>query len=683
MKDFVKKQSKIVMNFILDCFLGLILLACSVCLVKKIWDSNIWTYKDIIDAFRTSVTILVSMLGFSVSIYVFLNTTLQGRRNGNKVEKEIIIKFQKKKQKELCKRLIFSVFVVLSQSLVIVFKTSVINWCKNQKVIGQQNVCLGLFFVSMFITILNIILMVKFTHGIIDYENGLKTLAKAERKKRINDNYYEKMNKGEFLNIVNNIEVIVERLVQNHMHAKTSNAYDSNLKRSICDGITEAGDISLREELANDYNEVIEYRNLLLQDESLMDSKEVGMGDTIKSVMQRLFEHYLKSELLTGVSISNLSIINADLSKTSFCNSSFRKIVFQGNTNLYSTDFTNSVINDVDFGNAYCENINFTDTKLIDIRFDTAMKLERAVFIRADFSSIRVLGPKDKEGEPIKFDYANFDCANLTHIDIYNICFDYARMRNARFINSTLGKSDQKRFNTTFKYSDMTKTNLLKCNIEQCDFQNANLDQAVFTHAKMKTVNLCECKLEETNFTESVIINCNFDKAYCRNISFKEAKIVDSSFTYATLNYADLSGGNLKGVIFDDSVCRESLWVRTFISHSKFARCVFAGARIVGEYPNKTLIQFCDFSFSNFNDTAITNIEFKNCNFYGADFSNARLINVRFTDCKNIDTILCVNTWLSKIGYYGNTAERLTHDGGWRYSDDKLKRKRVSKSRKT
>lgn len=680
MKDFAMRHLK----KIWDCILGLVLLGCSVFLVIKVWSPNIWTYEDIIDAFRTSVTILVSMLGFSVSIYVFLNTTLQGRRSRNVVEKEIIIKFQKKKQKELCKRLIFSVFVVLSQSLIIVFKTSVIDWCKNQKIVKQQNICLGLFFVVLFITIFNIVLMVKFTHGIIDYENGLKILAIAERNKRINDNYYEKMNKGEFLNIVNNIEVLVERLVQNHMHAKTSNAYDSNLKRSICDGITEAGDISLREELANDYNEVIEYRNLLLQDESLMDSQEVGMGDTIKSVMQRLFEHYLKSELLTGVSISNLSIFNADLSKTSFCNSSFRKIVLQGNTNLYSTDFTNSVLNDVSFGNANCENINFTDTKLIDIKFDTAMRLERAVFIRADFSSIKVLGPEDKEGKPIKFDYANFDYANLTHIDIYNISFDYARMSNARFINSTLGKSAQKRFNITFKYSDMTKSNLLKCNIEQCDFQNANLEQAVFTHAQMKIVNLCECKLEETNFTESIIMECKFDKAYCRNISFKEARISDSSFTYATLNYADLSGGILKRVRFDDSVCRESLWVRTSISHSQFARCVFAGARIVGEYPNKTLIKFCDFSFSNFNDTAITNIEFENCNFYGADFSNARLINVRFTDCENIDTILCVNTWLSKIEYYGNNTGKLTAPvDGWRYSDDKLKQKKASKKGKS
>ena len=667
-KENVKKIYKKLKRGILDYFWAVVVIGCVFTFVLKIWDPSLWTYKDVVEALKVSVTVMISMMGFSVSIYVFLNTTLQGRKSQNSIEREVVILFQKKKQKELGKRLVFSIIVVFIQSSIIALQTVIDRWWSYQTILKEKYLCLLIIFICLIVTLINILWLGTFTYEIINYESGLKKLAINERIKKSKKDNHDIITKGEFLNLVNNIEIIVDRLIQNHMHAKTSNASDSSLKRAICDGITDIGDIVIREKLADDYRIIIEYKNLLLQDEQLKDNSTVCMGDLVKSIMNRLFQNYLKNELLTGANISNLIINKADLSKTSFSNSSFWNVDFKGKTTLDSTDFSKSTLNKITFEETNCENINFSYSKLIDVQFDTKINLQRSVFVNADLSGIKVLGPKDKQGNPINFDYANFDYANLTNLDIFNVCFDFSRMRNARFVQSLIGKSDLKEFNTTFRYADLTKSNLLKCDIKRCDFQNANMNEAVFTHTILENNNLSECKLAEANLTESRITNCEFDKSYCTNISFKEANILESSFTYATLNLADLSGAKLRNVRFNDSVCRESLWVRTSIEDSEFARCVFSGARIAGENPNRTLIRNCDFSFANFVDTAITNIEFNNCNFYGADFSNARLINIRFVDCKNLDTALTDNIWMADLTYFGRNTKELTEPkDGWRY----------------
>lgn len=634
----------------------------------KTWNLEALTYEDVIDALKTSVTVMISMIGFSVSIYVFLNTTLQSRQNKNIIEKEIILLFKNNKKKELGKVLICSIFIVFAESILISLKHDIEKWSSMINKDYEKYIGLAIIFSCVIVTLLNIIILSEFTYRIINYEDGLKRLAIIERGKHDDQSRNIKISKGEFLNLVNNIEVLVERLIENHMHAKTSNASDSNFKRAICDGFTNPGDINTRENLAEHYGRIINYRNLLLQDKNLKDSNEVGMGDEIKSVMNQLFQFYLKNELLTGVNISNLNIIKADLSKTSFCNSSFRNIFFEGKTVLYGTDFKSSTLNNVIFEEANCENVNFAGSKLIDVIFDAEINLQCAIFTNADLSNIKVLGTKNKDGNPIKLSFANFNDANLTNLDIYNVCFDYTNMRNTRFVHSNIGKLTQKANNTTFKYANMMKANLLQCTIERCNFQNATLDKSVFTHAQIQDVNFRECRLEDADFTESTLCNSKFDKSYCKNISLKEANIAFTTFTYTTLNLADLSGAKMNNVRFNDAVCRDSLWVRTEIKDSEFERCVFTGARIVGESSNMTEIRTCNFAFVNFTDAAISNIEFKECDFYGADFTDSRLINIRFIDCKNLGSVLANNVWQTNVSYYGNYKEELPMPrGGWRY----------------
>lgn len=653
MKERLKRIGRKFGTLLKNNFFSVIVVAVIFVLAIRLWRLNQIKYNDIIETIKISVTVLISMLGFSVSIYVFLNNTLQNRRNSNELEKEVIDLFQTQKRKRLLISISFSALAVTSECIVAAFAVPVKNLLSKTPSDLDE---FFYFFVIIFfavITLINIYKLIYFTYGVINYEEGLRKFAKTKIDAYTKVRCNQKMSKGEFLNLVNNIEVLVERLVRNHLHAKISSAYDSNLKRAICDGITEPGDIHTREKLAEDYKKIINYRNLLLQDTSTVDSDAVTMGDQIKSVMNRLFQHYLKNELLTGVNISNLEINSADLEKASFSNSSLQRIRFRGKANLANADFRDSTINDVSFEEADCDSINFSGCKLINIQFSTKMNLQRAIFTNADLSGMGNIGPLDKEGDPIKFLHANFSRANLTYQDIYNTSFDFADFSNARLIDSKIGTSAQKKKNTTFTFADMQKADLLRCIIERCDFQNANLNSASFTYAKIKDVNFTECRLNNANFSESDIDDCKFEKSYCTNFSMKGALLKNSVFTYAIMSSADMSGAQLTNVCFNDAVCRDSLWVRTQIMNSMFERCVLANARIVGNAAQRVRISGCDFLYTDFSNSAIANIEFDNCNFEGADFTNARLINVEFINCKNLESAVPEKIWMVKVSFIG------------------------------
>lgn len=666
----IKKCGKRVGLFLIRNIVSLIVGVVLIALLIVIFRIYKIQYDAIVETVKISVTVLISMLGFSVSSYVFLNNTFQSRRVSNELEKEIIDLFQTRKKNSLGVSIIYAAVAISFECIVVIFGEHMEVFLKNTHSRLIYSVIVILLAV---ITLFNVYRLGYFTYGVINYEVGLKKLAKKQINTYVNDSCYKKISKGEFLNLVNNLEVLVERLVRNHLHAKISTAYDTNLKRAICDGVTEPGEIKTREQLAEDYKQIIDYRNLLLQDTTIMDSANVAMGDQVKSVMNRLFKNYFRNELLTGVSITNLKIAETNLEKASFSNSSLQVIEFAGNANLENTDFRDSTINTVSFAQANCENINFSGCKLINVKFNTKMSLHRAIFTNADLSGMGDIGPQDKEGDPIEFKHANFACANLTHQDIYNTCFDFADFSDARLVDSKIGKSAQKRNNTTFTYANMEKADLLRCVIERCDFQNANMKGAIFTYAGMMEVNFAECRLNNANFSESVINDCKFEKTYCSNFSMKGTVLKNSSFAYAIMSSADMSGAQLMNVQFNDAVCRNALLVRTQIERSNFERCVLANARIVGDAEKRVRINNCSFLYTDLSDSAIANIEFCNCNFEGADFTNARLINVRFLDCENLNTTVSEGIWLAQVSFGGQQKTQFEKENyKWRYDDIKV-----------
>ena len=472
---------------------------------------------------------------------------------------------------------------------------------------------------------------------------------------------HDKMSKGQFLNLVNNMEVLVGRLVHNHIHAKVSTVYDTDLKRAICDGITNPGEIKEREELAQSYKEIIDYRNLLLQDYEMEDSREVGLGDDIQKVVNQMFQKYLVGELLTNISISNLVLSNTNLEKTSMSNSALQNIKFTGKTKLRNTDFRNSTISNIDFGKeeSDCQGINFSDCKLIMLKIDKQVNFSRSIFKNADLTGMGEIGTSDKQGEQLMFEHANFSGANLTSQNIYNACFKYASFYNARLMDCKIGKDAIKEKNTSFEYASLEKAELLRSNIIRSVFDNANLKEATFTSTKIEDTSFVGARLYDANFTRSKIKNCNFEKTYCTNMTMKSANLTNLHFHYAILADVDMSGASVIKVEFNDAVCSNTLWVNTQIEDSVFERSVLTNSRIVGEAKRRTRIKNCNFKYADLSNLAVANVEFENCNFYGADFCSSRLIDVRFINCENLEEINAKNMWTANVYIIDEKGEHL------------------------
>lgn len=71
----------------------------------------------------------------------------------------------------------------------------------------------------------------------INYEKELHDLAKRKREGYEQTKSQEPISKGRFLNQVNNIDIVVNRLIQNHTYAQTTYLFESALKSALCDGI--------------------------------------------------------------------------------------------------------------------------------------------------------------------------------------------------------------------------------------------------------------------------------------------------------------------------------------------------------------------------------------------------------------------------------------------------------------
>lgn len=630
------------------------LLSLGMCVVMGIKSGGLWE-----NALDILVNALISFLGFSVTGYIFLNNMLQSRKSINSIEAEVIDAFQTQKRKILMKYIVYITVCILMRFCLKYMKVNDVLMNHHLLDITKYSI----FVICTSFSIYSIICLGVFLYDIINYEKGLHDLAKQKRESFIETKSQEPVSKGNFLNQVNNIDIVVNRLIKNHAYAQTANLFDSALKSALCDGVNDQGKICACGEFADSYSELIEYRNLLIQDNSIQDGENVSHGATVQKLLNQLFKEYVKNEILTSISLSNIVLQRADLSFSSLANSALYNIVFKDFSILQKTDFRDSTLNRIRFNNADCTNSNFRNSKLIDVVFDCETKLQRTIFDDADLTGLKKFGSRDKLGKELTISYAKFRNALLSRLDIYNIDFTYADFCNAQFVDCKIGESTIKKRNVIFAFSNLTDTNFLRSLIVRTSFEKAKLIRADLTYAKIQDVNFDESNLEKAGFIDTKIANSSFVKVYGVDLSLKGSIVEGVNFNYATLTNADLSGILVRDADFSDSICRNILAIGMKVSNVKFIGAVFNNSRIVGEEKQNVEFYNCDFTNADFSDCSISNIVFKECEFEAADFTQSRLINVNFYDCSNVDTVVTKNVWITS----GNAGDTFTYDDSWRH----------------
>lgn len=645
--EFVKKYK------ICVCIILFALISCFIIILQYL---IVGTYKAefIKDALSKATTVTISMIGFSISTYIFLNNTLQRKSVENVTEVETINAFLKKQRHSLCARVIWSACLVIIEILLLwALPNGIISWG-----VSWEGFIVLLMTLCIFLSIVSIVGLTVFDFSIINYERGLVEIAKKQlclmNKAGCKTVVMEK---NKFLMLVNNVEMVLERIAQNHQNALKHSADDSLVSMALYSKVENvdaaSGQKAVRRELAEKYKKLIEYRNYVLHDDQINDDDKIEVSDEILSTVDLVFHKVLSNEIISDIAISHLTIYGVDFEKTTFKNCSIKFVEFKSKSNLNRADFRDSNLSDVIFNDADCSNANFSNTKLTNVEISVDTKMVGTIFYNADLSGLCRIGTIDCIGKSIDLMYSNFIKANMINMDIQNAVFDHGDMSYVQLFNSQIGYSSHRSNNVSFRFVNLKGAVLTNSKIFNCDFTNANLSEATLANSIVYKTNWRECRFSNATFTESKISDSIFDKSYCENISMKGTDVVSTTFNHVTLNSADFSAANLEKVSFEDAVCRDSLFVGTTITNSSFERCILANCRFVSAGCNT--ISNCNFNFSNLSNSSISNIEFIDCDFTGCDLSASRLINVKFTNCMGIETIRFAGAWLDQVQLYDYT----------------------------
>lgn len=634
--------------------LGAIVLGCFA--LKLLFPVEKYFY--ITNALEKATTVLISMIGFSVSAYVFLNNTLQRKSIDNPIEIETIGAFLKKKRISLCSLMIWSISLVV----VTIFIMAIISKDGQISAVDStQNSLIYIIYICLVLSVFSIIRLCYFDFSIINYEKGLVDTARLKLyifDKEITNT--KPMKKNEFLILVNNMETVIERISANHQDAPVHFVDDSLVRLALFSKIDFSSNTGIQQQatrrrIADQYRETIKYRNYVLHLDDLKDDDEIDVGDFILSTVNLVFQNVLAGEVLSDISLSNLTLSSVNFEKTAFRNSVLKSINIKENSSLRSADLRDSVLQNISFDDADCRNINLSNAKLVNVIFSDDTKLSGSVFSNADMTGLEWFGTKDCTGKCVDVQNSNFIKANLIHLDIQNVCFDNCDMQKVQLFDSKIGYSSNRECNTTFKFANLKEAILSNCKINKCDFTNSNLTDATLSYSHISKTIWSESRLHNATFIESKINECDFKKSYCSNVSFKGAVIKRSSFNYATINLSDFSATELLETTFDDAVCSDALFVGTTVKNTSFVRCILSNSRIVSDQGQT--IDDCNFNLSNLSNSSISNVQFTNCSFYGCDFSNSRLINVSFVDCTGLETVRFKNAWLDSVTLNSNIDE--------------------------
>ena len=264
---------------VLVAFLIIIVFICIVVLFLNFYSGI--TDKTVLSALTTALTVVISMIGFSVSAYVFLNNMLQRKIVENPSSEETVNVFLCDKRRELCSLVLYIACLIIAEAALIFFDAPSVFVSQNESVFASELslkpvkiFVMAFIFICMILTIASVIKLAHFDYSIIDYEEGLRITANNQlcilNKQNADNN--STMNKSEFLTIVNNMETVLERMTQNHRNALRQSTDDSPILVALRaryevsdqgDRVTD-GTRAQRQDIADNYKKIIEYRNYLI-----------------------------------------------------------------------------------------------------------------------------------------------------------------------------------------------------------------------------------------------------------------------------------------------------------------------------------------------------------------------------------------------------------------------------------
>lgn len=541
---------------------------------------------------------------------------------------------------------------------------------------------------------MDVVALIVFIYGIIDFENNLKKTAEEQIEKLIGQikkllgekNDEEKIpkdkiisKKDEIIKQIGDVETFVNQILTNHeaeYHAKQTEISLSTVIGNKLDKKSEDEKENISEDKKeNDlkpdkfceaYNDLIELRDYLLmqhqsneeKNDSPVDQKKIDLavGRMITIILAELSRNYITNEILGDMSISDIDFEE----KSNLHNSSLRNAAIINcklkDCKLETADFTGSVLTNLDISGSDCKNAVFTDVKFTGLKISKETKFSNAVFREADLSVHDWTKLDEDEYEPNKyrhhdsavaFDGTSCDKVNFLESKFYFFNFSYSVFTNAQFTNAVFEKC-------TFDSSNFTGALFIDTKVNSgCTFKNANLGnltaarskwngkkpQKTEKNAPANTINLSGSRMAQANFAGAEFSYCNFLGVYANDASFVGATFEKCHLGEMFAPKSDFTNAKLSNCGFSDS----NLSYALLISHrrepeeqKKIKTCWFNRTTMTNVQIKNRIFIDCEFKQAIFDEALFQDVSFIRCDFKDTQFDGAVFMNVQMIDCKNV-----------------------------------------------
>jgi len=591
--------------------------------------------------YATLITILLALLALAITAYIFLATSLKERRES--YEQETIDRMLSLRTTQL--------LYLTGGGLFSLFACFLLD--NGDYHIPYENVCLlAVIIVS---TAVSVLLLV-YIGCIINFENGLLSVAKRARKKLFpSGKFWKKIPLDmSIFKLVGDLEMLVMQLLHNHK----DDFHNIDVLNTL--------QVLTTEEFVKTYKKLISYRDFLRVEKQENRSKLLTTDEEQRQVMKavRQLEDDLKDKRLGGERLKNLNFIapflrqdeqKFKLEATVFTGSAFEKINFK-NASLQSADFSQARLNCVNLEDADCTEAVFSEAVFRELTVNSRSKFEKAVFRDTAFGRQKFCADI---GEVFRFQnasfvkanliecvfqacdfrYANFSEALMASIELDSVCLSYADLNQAILTNAKL--QFQPTRVASFPVKDYwNKSQLRKDGQPHPSYANSwnghglgaaffvNLERSTLSQACLANYNFAVSRMAGANFSDTSIENCIFDRCYGQRATFQEAVIKECRFWFAMFNLVDLSYSHIFQCDFSNVDLRNSLIVEATVKNSTFKQANFTNAQLRG-----CLFSNCNFTGARFIDADLTGACFQNCTLTEAKFDGTDRGTYRVEHC--------------------------------------------------
>ncbi len=294
---------------------------------------------------------------------------------------------------------------------------------------------------------------------------------------------------------------------------------------------------------------------------------------------------------------------------------------------LAGLNFSNRDLTGVDFSYCYLEQCDFSHANLTDAN------LSHAIAARSDFNYATLINT-DLNNSNIgacSFQHATIDTPNTKNIECAKSDFSYASIKQFIF-EDCLNMLEIVFYQTHFQHVNFGDATFLEtsfshsifdeCQLESASFQQSNLSSIQVNQSTFISCNFIECSMNSVSVKHSDFSNCRFinkttltnslfHHSILANCTIKGIELTHSKFISCTLNNADFSEADASYCVFDESIGKDALFIKTKFSHA--------------------ILNNNNFMYSNFMQADLVKADLSHANLYGCEFLGAHVHNTDFS----------------------------------------------------